>query len=336
MQDELSKARLILQKAQKAKTDAVILWDMAVMDMARELGIPIHLSTQASVANSQALRFYQQCGAKRIVLARECTLTDIKEIKKSIVKEGVDCKIETFVHGAMCVSISGRCLMSYASHGLSANRGACVQPCRQEFEIKDKEGNFQFVVGENYVMSPKDLCAVDFLDELIEVGIDAFKIEGRIRSAEYVKTTVAVYREAIDLYFEGRLDDAFKRQAYERLATVYNRGFSTGFYFGQPKEALSEGLQHTFEKVFIGEVTKYFKRLSVAEIQLQADNLKQSDQILFIGKTTPAEVMTVTEMKDNHDFIKEATKGSKVGVKVPFKVKPRDKVFRWQRKGVVS
>ena len=327
MNDELVKVRKILQEAKRAGVDAVILWDMAVFSIAKELGLRIHLSTQASVSNWQALSFFIKQGVARVVLARECTLSDIRKIIRLTEEENFSCEVETFIHGAMCVSISGRCFLSSYSHGKSANRGQCLQPCRRQFRISDCEGELDYVVGEDYIMSPKDLCTIDFVDDLIESGIDAFKIEGRMRSAEYIKITTSAYRKAIDSFFEGSLDNELKDALKKELFAVYNRGFSSGFYFGYPEGAISRGLEHSHRKVFLGEVMKFYRKISVAQICIQNHVLNKGDKILFIGKRTPARMAVAEQLQSNHVFITRAGRKECVGVKVPFEVRPRDKVF---------
>jgi len=276
MNDELNKIRKILTEAKNVGVDAVILWDLAVFAMAKALGLRIHVSTQASISNIDSLEFYAGLGAERVVLARECTLEQIKEIKRQIAERNISCEVEAFIHGAMCLTVSGRCFMSYYSHGQSANRGECTQPCRREYEIKSVDGDENFIVGQDYVMSPKDLCSVEFIDQLIDAGIDSFKIEGRMRSAEYTRVVTQVYREAIDAHFEDKLDDDIKVSMKERLSEVYNRGFSCGFYFGEPDSAKSDRLGHTYEKVFVGEVKKYYPKISVADVLVRTGSLKKA------------------------------------------------------------
>jgi putative protease len=332
MNDELGKVRKILRQAQKARVDAVILWDMSVLSAAKELGLPVHISTQASVSNIEALKLYVSLGAKRVVLARECTLSQIIEMTEAIKQQNIGCEIETFIHGAMCLSISGRCFMSKYTHNQSANRGECTQPCRREYEIRSTDGDEEFIVGDDYVLSPKDLCAVEFLDELIEAGIDSFKIEGRMRSPEYARVTTGAYRQAIDAYFSGRLNAGLKKELKQRLGIVYNRGFSDGFYFGAPKDACSRHLEHTREKVYIGEVKRYYQKIRVADILVRAGTLKKGQEIMVIGKKTPSCTAVIEELQQNNAFVGEVAKGEHAGVKLPFKVNPTDKVFLWRRK----
>ncbi|MCD4780366.1 MAG: U32 family peptidase [Candidatus Omnitrophica bacterium] len=331
---ELAKVKQILTAAKEAKVDAIILWDLAVLAIAREMGLNVHISTQASVANIHALEQYAQLGAQRVILARECTLFDIRQMIKKRDHKNLTCEIESFIHGAMCVSVSGRCFMSLWSHNKSANKGACTQPCRREYFIQDRENEVQFVLGQDYILSPKDLCTIDFFDALMESEIDSFKIEGRMRSPEYIKITTAVYRKAIDAYAKGKWNQTLAANSKEQLKTVYNRGFSSGFYFGRPQEPVSRSLGHLYEKVYVGDVTRFFKKIQVAELKVKAMPLSVGATIIFIGKTTPASTLKIKEMQVEHRPIQQACKGQSVGIKLPFVVKPRDKVFIWKEKKV--
>ncbi len=331
MTPDLPKVERVLALAKEAGVDAVILWDMAVLAAVRDLGLNIHLSTQAGVANFKALKEYARYGVKRIVLARECTLEDIREIARRRDEEKIPCELECFIHGAMCVSVSGRCFLSYFSHGESANMGRCVQPCRREYLIKDLAGDCEYILGQDYILSPRDLCAIGFLDELLAAGIDAFKIEGRIRAAEYFRVVTSCYREGIDAYKRGTFNGGLKQDLRTRLQEVYNRGFSTGFYFGRPQDEVSRGLEHTRKKIFVGEVRRYYKRIGVAEITVMQDVIRVGDPLLFIGRSTPALSAPVEEMQLDHRPLDQALKGQTVGVKLPFPVKPQDKVFLWKK-----
>lgn len=332
MDKELPKVEKILRTAKKAQVDAVILWDMAVFSIATKLGLRIHLSTQASVSNKEALLFYSKLGVKRIVLARECSLEDIKKITGYIIKKRLKCEIETFIHGAMCVSISGRCFLSELSFGKSANKGECFQPCRREYYISDVEEEVSYRLGKDYILSPKDLCTIEVIDKLIETGAHAFKIEGRMKSPEYVKVVTSVYRKAIDTALKNKLSTSLKKSLKEELKTVYNRGFSNGFLFGIPTNELSKGLEHTYEKVFVGEVTNFFKKISVARVKILDHPIKLGDTIMFIGKNTPARKTSVTQLQYKHKPRKRTARGEEVGVKLPFLVRLHDKVFLWQKK----
>ncbi len=329
---EIEKIEKILKEAKKAKVDGVILWDMAVFSLAKKLGLAIHLSTQASVSNSLALKQYALLGAKRVVLARESRLTDVKNIIRTIKKEKIDCQVEAFIHGAMCVSISGRCFLSQYSFTKSANRGECLQPCRREFLISDTQDDSQYVIGKDYLLSPKDLCTIDFIDSLIKAGIDAFKIEGRIRSPEYIKVVTSVYRRAIDAFFANKLSKNLKEKLKTELKTVYNRGFSHGFYFSDPSKDICRQLENTYEKVYSAEVIKFYKKINVAEVLVRNEPIKKGDQILCMGKTTPASFAVADNIQINHEFVDIIKRGEKGGLQLPFTVKRNDKVFIWRKK----
>ena len=329
---ELQRVGKILKKAKEAKVDAVILWDMAVFSMAKQFKHRIHVSTQASISNKESLSWYAKQGAKRVVLARECTLEDVKSIKNYTTKNKIACGLEVFVHGAMCVSVSGRCFLSQHTFAKSANRGECLQPCRREFKIKDMDDESEYILGKDYILSPKDLCTVGFIDKLIKLGIDAFKIEGRNRSPEYVRVVTETYRKAIDAYFEGRLTSSLKKTLKQELTTVYTRGFSDGFYFGQPKKWTSKRLEHTHQKRYVGEIRKFFKRIGVAELIVKDASIKNGDTVICMGKHTPATFFEIDQMQINHKSIACANRGQAVGLKVPRAVKKGDKLFLWQKK----
>lgn len=332
MENELKKIETILRQAKTAKVDAVILWDMSVLTLAKKLGLRMHISTQASISNTKALDFFAQQGVQRIILARECNLENIKQIVRYRNKKKICTQIEAFIHGAMCVSISGRCFLSSYTSGKSANRGQCRQYCRREFSIVDQQKEADYVLGNDYILSAKDLCTIDFTDRLINAGIDSFKIEGRRRSPEYLKVVTSVYRSAIDAFFDQKLSLKLKEEFKEKLSAVFNRGFSNGFYFGYPEDAKSTGLENKYEKVFLGEVVKFYKKISVAEIFLRNNPLHTKEELLFIGTKTPACITAVDQLQQNHKFVKGAKKGEAVGVKVPFTVRPKDKVFLWKKK----
>ncbi|MBD3379329.1 MAG: U32 family peptidase [Candidatus Omnitrophica bacterium] len=329
---ETGKIKRLLEAASSAGVNGVIAWDMAAMSMALELGMEVHLSTQASVSNFEAVRYYSSAGVKRIVLARECGLSEIAAIKSKIRKAGIDCEIEVFVHGAMCVSISGRCFLSQLSFNRSANRGDCLQPCRRKYRITDipEEGRpeCEYVLGEDYILSPRDLCTVMFIDRLIDAGVDAFKIEGRMRSPEYCAVVTSAYKEAIDAYFRGGLDDKLKHGIFEKLRGAFNRGFSSGFYLGRPEDLGGE-ISKKYEKIYVGEVVKYYKKISVAEILVKAAPLYAGQKILITGRSTPAGFFTLEDMEIEHSPVREVAQGTAVGVKVPFRVRRNDKVFIW-------
>jgi putative protease len=239
-------------------------------------------------------------------------------------------EIETFIHGAMCIAVSGRCFMSHHLFDKSANRGECVQPCRREYEIYDTSTEKSLLFGEDYVLSPKDICTIEFIDRLIETGIDSFKIEGRKRSPEYVDKTVSVYRAAIDLYFEQKLTAERKRCFLKELQTVYNRGFSSGFYLGKPSSedyAGVEGSKATTRKKYVGKILNYFKQPKVAHMLIESGNLKLGDELLIIGQTTGVLKIKMKELNSDGEFIDSAEKGEEITFISPELVRKNDKVY---------
>jgi len=222
--------------------------------------------------------------------------------------------------------------MSQVSFGKSANRGECVQPCRREYTITDEQDGLKYVIGKDYVLSPNDVCAVGIIDDLIKIGVSAFKIEGRTRAPEYVKVVTAVYREAIDAFFDGRLDPDLKKKLYERLGEVYNRGLSSGFYLGEPDGRRSREPENIYEKVYLGEVVTFYKKIGVASVRLNNGGLKIGDEILIYGNTTPAGFIKVDGLEKDHTSVRSAQKGQEVAIKVPFVARPHDKVFIWRNK----
>ena len=325
-EEELGDVETIIRAAKEAGIDMIICWDMAVINKCIELQMPFCVSTQASSSNSEAVKAYERLGASRIVLARECTLDKIVEIKKK-----TSIQIETFVHGAMCVAISGRCFMSHEIFGKSANRGECIQPCRREYKITDRDENFELEIGEDYVLSPNDLCTIEFIDKLIEAGIDAFKIEGRKRSPEYIAKVVSVYRQAIDLYFENKLTNEKKKSFLEELKKVYNRGFSLGFYFGQPGSesyAASYGSLATSRKVYLGKVLNYFKKSKIAHIKIEAEDLRIGDSVYIIGNTTGVIEVKLDQLKLDEKEYQIVGKGDEITFECPEIVRVNDKVYK--------
>lgn len=332
---ELDALRSILRAAADAKVDAVIAWDLAVIALAKETGLCVHLSTQASCANSKAAMAFALLGVSRIVLARECSLSDIARIRAALDRAGSPLEIEVFVHGAMCVSVSGRCFLSELTFDKSANRGECIQPCRREYRIVDRDGEAEYDLGRDYVLSPKDLCTIGFLDAVIATGAACFKIEGRMRSPEYAAATVACYRRAIDAHASGTLTDALKKELTGELEKVYNRGFSDGFYRGEPEAWHSRRLAHTHEKYMVGTVKKFFAKISVAEVEVTAYGISPGDELLFMGQKTPVLRVTDYSMQIDGVPVDVVPKGMRVGIKTPTAVRAGDKVFVWRKKGTV-
>ena len=325
LEDELAEAEQIIEAAKKAKIDIIICSDLAVAELCSKLKIPFCISTQGSVSNSLAANVYKKLGAVKIVLARECSLEEIKKIRAN-----TDLEIEAFIHGAMCIAVSGRCFMSHHLFGQSANRGECVQPCRREYEVYDTAAEKSLLIGDDYVLSPKDLCTIEFIDQLIEAGIDSFKIEGRKRAPEYVAKTVLVYRKAIDLYFKQKLTKEKKKEFLKELTTVYNRGFSKGFYFGIPSSedyADVDGSKATTRKVYVGKVLNYFKKQKAAHILLESGKIKLNEQLFIIGETTGLVEMTLKEMIINEKTSQTANKGDEITFITPRLVRRNDKVY---------
>ncbi len=331
-EEELSELEYIVIAAKKNNVNAVICSDLAVADLCFKNQMRFCISTQSSISNSLAADVYKRMGAFRIVLARECSLEEIKKIRAK-----TDLEIEAFIHGAMCIAVSGRCFMSHHLFGKSANRGECVQPCRREYEVYDPSVDKSLMLGEDYVMSPKDLCTIEFIDQLIESGIDSFKIEGRKRSPEYVAKVVSVYRRAIDLYFsekdgvrENLLTEDKKKELLAELETVYNRGFSAGFYFNVPSSeeyAGVHGSKATTRKVYVGKVANYFKDIEVAHIIMESGELKTGDNILIIGDTTGVLEISIENMKVNDSAGLTAKRGDEITFEIPTLVRRNDKVY---------
>jgi len=324
-ESEIKQVEKIIKKAKETGIDRIICWDISVIEICKKYKMPFCISTQASVSNSLAINFYKNIGAKRIVLARECSLADIKKLRKK-----TDLEIEVFIHGAMCVAISGRCFMSHHLFDKSANRGECIQPCRREYEIYDPAIGKSLIIGKDYVMSPKDLCTIEFIDKIIESGADSLKIEGRKRAPEYVATTVSVYRKAIDLYFEKKLSTEIKKELLEELKTVYNKGFSSGFYFGNPSSedyAGVEGSKATTRKVYVGKVLNYYKQPGIAHVLLESGKINKGDKLLIIGETTGVVETEIQQMKVNEVENSEASKGDEITIKLPSLVRRNDKVY---------
>ncbi len=305
----------------KGKIDAVICWDFAVISLCKKYKIPFFISTQSSVSNTKAAEFYKNLGARRIVLARELNLQQIKRIGKI-----ENLEIEVFVHGAMCVSLSGRCFTSQFLFNKSGNRGECLHPCRRTYTVKDDEKGYELKLNKNTVMSAKDLCVLPFMEKLKKMNIKSFKIEGRNRDPRYVETVVGVYRKALDI----NLGKEEVKRYMKELKSVYNREFSTGFYLGKPMPedfARVENSAATTYREFLGKVTYFYPKISVALVRL-ANKLEKGERIVFIGEKTGAEETEVGEMEIDKKKTVKAEKGSEVGIKIGFKAKKGDEVYK--------
>lgn len=333
--NDLDTMRQIIDAARIAGVSAVIASDVAVMAYCRQVGVEVHLSTQLNISNVEALKFYAQF-ADVSVLARELTMPQVKHIHEQIEAQhivgpnGDPIRIEMFCHGALCMAVSGKCYMSLDAANRSANRGQCVQVCRRSYTVTDNETGHQLEIDNKYVMSPKDLKTIRFIDKMMDAGVRVFKIEGRARGPEYVYTVVSCYKEAIRAVLDGSFTEERKDAWDERLATVFNRGFWDGYYQGQTMGEWNDsyGSLATERKVLVGKVTKYFSRLGVGEIAVQASTFKQGDKLLITGNTTGAMYLHATEIHGDNGVISEAPQHTLVSVPVPEKVRPNDKVFR--------
>lgn len=335
--EDIQDMRVALDAAKKAGVSAVIASDIAAIQYAREIGMEVHISTQLSISNAEALRFYAQF-ADVVVLARELNLAQVKEIYETIQRDQIKgpsgelVRIEMFAHGALCMAISGKCYLSLHEYGASANRGACFQICRRGYEVRDRETGNELLVDNKYIMSPKDLCTVKFMDKIIDAGVKVFKIEGRARSAEYVKRCAQCYREAADAVCEGTYTPELAQSLEGRLKDVFNRGFWDGYYQGARLGEWSEvyGSQAKLKKVYVGKVTNWFDRISVAEIAVESSPLQVGDSVMAIGNSTGVVEFKVEDMRVDFKSAEIATKGVRCSVAVGEKIHRGDKVYKWE------
>ena len=321
---ELKKIENIIKEAKKSKIDAIICWDLAVIQLCKKCKVNIFLSTQASVANKESALFYKKLGVKRIVLARELNLKQIK----SIIHTGIE--VETFIHGAMCYSISGRCFFSQEMYKKSANRGECFQPCRREYKLTDLKTGKEITTRLNHFLSAKDLCALSFLDKLIKAGIQSFKVEGRHRDPGYVYTVTKVYREAIDSYYNKSLKKKLTNLQKE-LESVYNRKFSEGFYLGMPTSDDITNIHNSAaseRRLELGKIINYFSRSKVAVLNLTSGDLNMGDTILITGNKTGLVKVKVDSMEIDYKKIQHAKKGQLVAVLIQELVRENDLVYK--------
>ncbi len=329
--EDLQAAYDTLDAAKAAGVDAIIATDMAAILYCRRIGLEVHISTQLSISNIEALRFYSQF-ADVVVLARELNLFQVKEIHEAILREGIvgpagkPVRIEMFAHGAFCMAVSGKCYLSLAAWGASANRGACLQVCRRGYLVTDYETGNEIHIDNKYLMSPKDLCTIEFMDKFVEAGVKVFKIEGRARSAEYVRRAVECYRAAADAVADGTYSQEKALEWKSRLAEVFNRGFWDGYYLGAKMGEWSSiyGSQATKRKVFVGKVTNWFSRLSVAEIEVQATELRKGDELMFIGNSTGIVQITVDDLRVDYNPADVCPQGQRCSVAVPLDTMPVD------------
>lgn len=336
-QQDLASMMEALDAAKAAGVTAIIASDIAAIQYCRRIGLEVHISTQLSISNVEALRFYAQF-ADVVVLARELTLDQVREIYETIEREGITgpsgelVRIEMFAHGALCMAVSGKCYLSLHAYGASANRGECYQICRRGYEVTDLETGYKLEVDNKYIMSPKDLCTIEFMDKIIDSGVRVFKIEGRARSAEYVKRCASCYRRAADAVCNGSYTPELAASLKSELAEVFNRGFWDGYYQGAYLGQWSDvyGSQSTRRKVYCGKVSNWFDRIGVAEITVESAGICLGDELMAIGSTTGVVEFKVEDMRVNLQPASEAGKGVRCSVAVPQRLRRGDKVYIWK------
>ena len=332
---EMDLARQVLDAAKNAGVTAVIAADMSVILYARSIGMEVHISTQVNITNFEVVKFYAQF-ADVVVLAREMNLGRVHEISRQIREQQVKgpsgnlVRLEMFIHGALCMAVSGKCYLSLHEMNSSANRGSCLQTCRRAYTVTDKETGAELEVDNEYIMSPKDLKTIHFLNKILDSGVTVLKIEGRARSAEYVKTTVQCYHEAVEAWRSDNFTAEKVEDWNRRLATVFNRGFWDGYYLGQRLGEWSSnyGSLATKRKIYLGKGTNYFPNIQVAEFKLETGNLQVGDEILVIGPTTGVVEATVGELRVELEPVQEARKGESFSIHLPQKIRRSDKLFK--------
>ena len=333
--EDLTLMRKICDAAKEAKISAIIASDVSVLSYCHQIGQELHLSTQLNITNIESLKFYAQF-ADVVVLARELNLEQVADIHRQIVEQnicgpsGKQIRIEMFCHGALCMAVSGKCYLSLDNLNHSANRGACMQVCRRGYTVKDRETGVELDVDNQYIMSPKDLNTIGFIDKMMEAGVRVFKIEGRARPAEYVLQVASCYREAINAVLDGTYSKEKVDEWNKRLSTVFNRGFWDGYYLGQRMGEWNNryGSMATEKKAYVGKGVKYFSKLGVAEFKLEAGEIRKGDKLLVTGTTTGALYFTEEEIRYDLDPVEVGEKGRNVSLPVPEKVRPSDKLYR--------
>lgn len=332
--EDLDTMRQIIDAAHEANVSAVIASDVAVMTYCRQVGVEVHLSTQLNISNIEALKFYAQF-ADVVVLARELNMDQVAEIYRQIEEQQVRgpkgelVRIEMFCHGALCMAVSGKCYMSLQNTSRSANRGECMQLCRRSYTVTDNETGCQLEIDNKYIMSPKDLKTIRFIDRMMKAGVRVFKIEGRARGPEYVYSVVQCYKEAIAAVLDGTFTDEKKDLWDDRLARVFNRGFWDGYYQGQTLGEWNKnyGSNATERKTYVGRGVKYFSKLGVAEFTCEAHEFSVGDRLLVTGPTTGVMYLTADEIRLELNPVQTAPKGTHVSIPVPAKIRPSDKLF---------
>lgn len=332
---EMEKMRLIVDAAKANNITAIIASDMSVINYASSVGMEIHMSTQTNITNIEAVKYYAQF-ADVMVTARELSLEQVKSITTGIKDQNITgpsgelVQIEVFAHGALCMAVSGKCYLSLDNLNSSANRGACLQQCRRKYIVKEKDSDIELEIDNEYIMSPKDLNTVSFLDKILDAGVRVLKLEGRGRSPEYVKTVASVYREAVNAWFEGAYNQEQIDQWNERLAKVYNRGFWDGYYLGRKTGEWTEeyGNQATVRKMYVGKVTNYYSNIQVAEIKIETNSIAMYDEIKIIGPTTGVYEDVISEIRVDLKTVDEAAKGDVCSVRVKELVRRGDKLYK--------
>ena len=335
--NDLSLMRSIVDAAKEAQVSAIIAADMATILYARSIDVEVHISTQVNVSNSEAVRFYSQF-ADVMVLAREVDLEQVSHIHDTIVRDDIRgphgdlVRIEMFCHGALCMAVSGKCYLSLHETGASANRGACRQICRRSYTVRDRETGDELDIENQYIMSPKDLKTIHFMNKMIDAGVRVLKIEGRARGPEYVRTAVSCYNEAINACLDGTFSDEKVAEWDERLSRIFNRGFWNGYYLGQRLGEWTSkyGSSATRVKVYATKGQRYFSNIGVAEFLMEAGELHVGDEIIITGPTTGAIPMTLTEIRVDLKPVEKTVKGERFSIKVAEKIRPSDKLYLWQ------
>lgn len=332
---DISLMRRIIDKAKEAGITAVIASDLAVMNYCRKVGMELHVSTQSNITNIETVELFSDY-ADVMVMARELTLKQVGDIVKSIERndirgpKGELIQVEIFAHGALCMAVSGKCYLSLHSHNASANRGACIQNCRREYTVTDEEG-IELQIDNEYIMSAKDLCTIDFLDKILEAGVRVLKIEGRGRAADYVYTTTQCYREAVDAFEEGTYTPEKVEIWKEKLSEVYNRGFWDGYYLGRKMGEWSNvhGSVATTKKIYIGKGVKYFDKIGVGEFLLESHDINVGDRLIVTGPTTGLVEAIAEEIRlGSGDDVQKAGKGDTISLKISEKIRPSDKLYK--------
>ncbi len=331
---DINLMKRIIDAAKESGITAVIAADHAVMNYAKKVGVEIHVSTQANISNIDTVEFYANY-ADVVVLARELSLKQVGEISREIKRREITgpsgklIEVEIFAHGALCMAVSGKCYLSLHSHFASANRGACIQNCRRTYVVKDEEG-IEFEIDNEYIMSAKDLCTIDFIDKIIDAGVTVLKIEGRGRSADYVHVVTTCYNEAIEAYLEGTFTKEKVENWKERLATVFNRGFWDGYYLGKKMGEWSDeyGSKATKQKTYIGRGLKYFEKAQVGEFQLDSHSLKVGDEVMITGPTTGYVETIISEIRVDNQSTEAVKKGDVFSFPIDIKIRPSDKLYK--------